>query len=474
MGLLGLCACKQPATPPTATTGTAQTALASDPVPPLPPGDPADEVVLVWGSHDTLSAARQGLTAALKLTMDLPLPFPRVERHGDVFRVVLARGKRGALQPLLLALFKSGQRPIVLLKGQAGGDDVIRLGIVCPEGETAALYPSPLPAAEKPKELARLPLHEVVVPREDDEALAGPGRDREADFDPGAAGKGPASDAERGYLTVLQPQPGVVFGPDVLLPADCTPRDEDNDDGNGRLLQGGRLCLTTRFSGKQGSVPHADLLAVAPSYRRCIHFPDAGTFDGFDHDAQGTQFAVEAAVPKAGAPDTKVPGLRIYAVTPRGDLQLRGQLPGLLRPAYLAEGLIAVADALDATDKTTVPSLVALDGLAKRDLATDAPLPPLRRVWGFAPASFVRFVAKVPQVRPAAPTLSDGQLHATFQQACRADGEKRVRTAAKQDFVQCVLEVEVTVGLDGKNPHQTCRLDNVQNALDEPLTVPCP
>ena len=101
------------------------------------------------------------------------------------------------------------------------------------------------------------------------------------------------------------------------------------------------------------------------------------------------------------------------------------------------------------------------------------PLTP-RRIFSFAPGTFLRLIPKAPLYRPAAPTLQDGRVRASFQESCRPDGEKRVRAAAKSGFVQCVMEVEVEVGLDGARPQQHCRLDNAQNNLDEPLPTPCP
>ena len=515
--LVSLC-CKQPQTPQNTgapdSTAAPLAASAAAPGPgqaagPVP--DPAQEIVVIGSQHDTLSAAREGLEAALKLPVDLPLPFPRVERHADVFRVVLGRGKGAALAGLRAALQAAGKPATVMPAGQAGGDDVIRLGIVCTDGAPAPLYKSPLPKDGALRELARLPTGQVVIPTEEEDAGADEGERR-------GSGHDPTSEAESGYLTVLQPRAGLLPGPTVLLPADCTPRDEDNDDGNGRLLQGGRLCLTTRFSGKQGQVPHADLLAVTPNYRRCVRFFDAGTFDGFDHDHARTQFAVEAALKVAaaepgpgsappGGPGIRVPaggdktpraqqltGLQIYAVSERGELTLRGQLPGLLRPAYLGDHLVAVCEPPAApavsplatppgppasppgAQPDKAPGLVVLDGIAKLEAGSTGgfTLPAPRRIFSFAPGTFIRLVPKVPLYRPAAPTLQDGLVRASFQESCRPDGEKRVRAAAKSSFVQCVMEVEVEVALDGTRPQQRCRLDNAQNNLDEPLPTPCP
>jgi hypothetical protein len=490
--------CKQPQTP-----AEAPDALGAPSAGVGAAADPAQELVLIGSQHDTLSAAREGLEAALKLPVDLPLPFPRVERHADGFRVVLARGKAATLRGLQAALQAAGQRGSVMPAGQAGGDDIIRLGIVCTDGAPAPLYRSPLPKDGVLHEVGQLPTGQVVIPKEEDEA-AGDGDDGERH----GSGHEPSPAAESGYLTVLQPRAGLLLGPTVLLPADCTPRDEDNDDGNGRLLQGGRLCLTTRFSGKQGQVPHADLLAVTPNYRRCVRFPEAGTFDGFDHDAARTQFAVEALLgtPEAGpaqavvagklARPQQLTGLHIYAVSEHGKLLLRGQLPGLQRPAYLGDHLVAVAEpppgspppnglgALPGSPPGSPPGnpldkqpgLVVLDGIAKLSENSGGPiaLPPPRRIFSFAPGTFTRLTPKLPLYRPAAPTLQDGRVRASFQESCRPDGEKRVRAAAKAGFVQCVMEVEVEVALDGTRPQQRCRLDNAQNNLDEPLPTPCP
>lgn len=488
--------CKQPAAPsapaaPAAATSppAASAATAEAPAAATSSGtslDPTQDAVLIGSQHDTLSAAREGLEAALKLPVDLPLPFPRVERHADQFRVVLARGKAAALGTLRAALQAASYPATLAPAGQAGGDDVIRLGIVCTDGSPALLYQSPLPKDAAPRELARLQTGQVVVPKEEDDS---------AGSDEGAHGGGHESspEVESGYLTILQPRAGLLPGPTVLLPADCTPRDEDNDDGNGRLLQGGRLCLTTRFSGKKGQIPHADLLAVTPNYRRCVRFPDAGTFDGFDHDSARTQFAVEAQLRStapeadqggaAGAPKPARPpqgsGLQVYAVSPRGELALRGQLAGLQRPAYLGDHLVAVAEPLPgggpAVPNSLPPGIVVLTGVAKLGAETGAAaLPAPRRIFSFAPGTFLPLSPKGVTYRPAAPTLQDGRVHASFQQGCRPDGDKRVRAAAKGSYVQCVMEVDVEVGLDGSRPQQHCRLDNAQNNLEEPLPTPCP
>lgn len=476
-----------PAAPSAATASSAAAAAPADtPAPAASAGtslEPTQDAVLIGSQHDTLTAAREGLEAALKLPVDLPLPFPRVERHADQFRVVLARGKAAALGPLRAALQAASYPATLTPAGQAGGDDVIRLGIVCTDGSPATLYQAPLAKDAAPRELARLQTGQVVVPKEEDEGA-----------DEGAhGGRESSPEVESGYLTILQPRAGLLPGPTVLLPADCTPRDEDNDDGNGRLLQGGRLCLTTRFSGKKGQIPHADLLAVTPNYRRCVRFPDAGTFDGFDHDAARTQFAVEAqlrsAAPEAdqggaaGAPKTARPpqgsGLQVYTVSPRGELLLRGQLPGLQRPAYLGEHLVAVAEPLigagPAAPSSSPPGIVVLAGAAKLSAEPGtATLPAPRRIFSFAPGAFLPLAPKGATYRPAAPTLQDGRVHASFQQGCRPDGDKRVRAAAKGSYVQCLMEVDVEVGLDGSRPQQHCRLDNAQNNLEEPLPTPCP
>ncbi|HRI54119.1 MAG TPA: hypothetical protein PLW65_28460, partial [Pseudomonadota bacterium] len=111
-------ACKQP---PPAPGPAAAPAAQVDAAVPAAAVDPAQESVLISGQHDTLSAARLGLEAALKLPVDLPLPFPRVEHHADGFRVVLARGRAGELAPLAAALQAAGQRATVTPAGQAGG-----------------------------------------------------------------------------------------------------------------------------------------------------------------------------------------------------------------------------------------------------------------------------------------------------------------------------------------------------------------
>lgn len=480
--------CKQPAAPPAAPAPTAPAPAAADAQAPAAsagtPLDPTLDAVLIGGQHDTLTAAGQGLEAALKLAVDLPLPFPRVERHADEFRVVLARGKAAALTALQAALQAAGYAATLTPAGQAGGDDVVRLGIVCTDGSPALLYQSPLSKDAAPRELARLQTGQIVVPKEEDE---GAGESDEGAHD----GRESSPEVESGYLTVLQPRAGLLPSPTVLLPADCTPRDEDNDDGNGRLLQGGRLCLTTRFSGKKGQIPHADLLAVTPNYRRCVRFPDAGTFDGFDHDSVRTQFAVEAQLrntapeappgpagsPKATARPAPANGLAVYAVSPRGELTLRGQLPGLQRPAYLGEHLVAIAEPQPAGGPAAAalpPGIVVLAGAGKPGALPGAALPAPRRIFSFAPGAYLPLVPKGPTYRPAAPTLHDGRVHASFHQGCRPDGDKRVRAAAKGSFIQCLMEVEVEVGLDGSRPQQHCRLDNVHNNLEEPLPTPCP
>lgn len=433
----------------------------------------AEQVVIVDGAHDTLSAARLGLEAALHLSTDLPLPYPRVERHGDRFRVVLGRGTYASLRPLVRALFAASHPVQVLAAGQAGGDDVIKLGIVCTEGESVPLYATPL--TTPPKELARLKHGQVVVLKEDEE------EPRHGDHD--GDEQQLSEVAERGYLTALQPQLGLVRGPDVLLPADCTPRDEDNDDGNGRILGAGasgsgelgRLCLTTRFAGRVGHLAHADVLAVTPNYRRCLHFPGAGTFDGFDHSRTGSLFAVEVdegahpavgSNPTAGAP--AFVGLRLYAVPAQGPLQPRGQWPGLSRPAFLGDHLIAVSE------EAALAALFLVDGIAKRTAADTSPLPAPRRIAALALADVPRLPERVPVHRPAAPTLAGGRVRASFLRSCRPDGVKRVRAAAGASYVSCVLEIEAEVGLDGSRLERRCRLDNAETPLEEPLPTPCP
>jgi hypothetical protein len=431
--------------------------------------DPAQDYALVLSQHETVGDAATGLAAALKLPTDLPLPFPRVERRGDRFRVLGGRGKGAVLAPVLAALKAAGAAVQAEPAALGGGDDVVRLGIVCTDGTPAPLYAEPLPRTGSPREHSRLEHGQVVVPTEDDE-----------DSGDGA----PSAAAERGLVKVLRPAVGLVHEPDVLFPADCTPRDEDNDDGNGRLLAGGRLCLTTRHSGgyhgpsgaraavaaaASGTrIPRADLIAVSPSYRRCLRIPGAGTFDGFDHNQSGTQFAVEDEQPAgpAAAPGARTT-LRIYTVGERGEPVLRGELPDLLRPAYLDDTLVAVRDA------GGPPELVALDRLGARAATDASPLPKPRVLFALPAQGYVRLVPKAPLYRPAAPTLHEQRAHVTFQLGCRPDAEKRVRAAAGKRFVQCLMETEVEVGLDGTRPERRCRLDNVDNSLDEPLPTPC-
>lgn len=423
-----------------------------------------EQVVIVDSAHDTLGAARVGLEAALRLGTDLPLPYPRVERHGDRFRVVLGRGPYGSLKPLLRALGAASHPVQVLAAGQAGGDDVIKLGIVCTEGESVPLFAAPL--TTPPKELARLKHGQVVVLKEDEEEPRHGGDDGDE--------QELSEVAERGYLTALQPQLGLVRGPDVLLPADCTPRDEDNDDGNGRILGAGgsgglgRLCLTTRFAGRVGHLARADVLAVTPNYRRCLHFPGAGTFDGFDHSRTGSLFAVEIDEPARPAGGPAFVGLRLYAVPEQGGIQARGQWPGLSRPAFLGDHLIAVAE------EAGLVALFQIEGLGHRAAGDASPLPAPRRIAALALSDVPRLPEKVPVHRPAAPTLASGRVRASFLRSCRPDGVKRVRAAAGSSYVSCVLEIEAEVGLDGSRLERRCRLDNAETPLEEPLSTPCP
>lgn len=452
----------------------------------------ADEaVVLVHSAHDTLGAARLALEDALRLPVDLPLPFPRVEKHGDQFRVVLARGPFAMLRPLSQALAAAHKAVQVLTAGQAGGDDIIRLAIVCSPSDSVPLLAMPATGSLAPgKELARLRHGQVLALKEEDEGPAA-GRDDEGGDDDGHA----PTLSEQGYLSVLQPQVGLVHAPDVLLPADCTPRDEDNDDGNGRILTGtsvgapkpgqvGRLCLTTRFSGKQGRQARADLLAVSPNYRRCLRFSGAGTFDGFDHSRDGSHFAVEVVDAKAAAPSAvaasasqpMVAGaaLRVYAVAeasaaPSG-LVARGQWPGLSRPAFLGDHLIAVSE------ESSGVAIWVLEGLGKRAAGDASPLPAPRRVLsvplpGLPPLS-EKLLASVH--RPAAPTLSGDRVKASFLRSCPVDLQKRVKAQAGRGYVACLFELELEVGFDGSRVERRCHIDNADSPLEEPLTVACP
>jgi hypothetical protein len=425
----------------------------------------AEQVVLIDSVHDTLSAARLGLEAALRLPVKLPLPYPRVERHADRFRVLLARGPFSMLRPLHKALLTAGHAVQVLAAGQAGGDDVIRLGIVCTEGESVPLYAA-TPGAPG-KEIARLSHGQVVVLKEDEEELRGA---HEGDDEP------TSETAERGLLTVLQPQQGLVRGPDVLLPPDCTPRDEDNDDGNGRILGAvsgiGRLCLTTRYSGRAGHLSQADVLAVSPNYRRCLHFPGAGTFDGFDHSRSGNHFAVEVDESLRNRPsaDKAAPliGLRLYAVDADGALQVRGQWPGLHRPAFLGDHLVALSEDAASLGVLMIPNV------GRREAGDATPVPPPTRIASLAADAMPRLPDKAPVHRPAAPVLSGDRVRASFVRGCRPEWAKRVKQAAGPGYVLCTLEVEVEVGLHGEGLTRRCKLDNAENSLEEAISIPCP
>lgn len=508
IGLLGLAwalagpACRgKEATPP--------------PVPALPAEPPAkfaaeEAVVLLHSAHDTISAARLALEEALRLPVDLPLPFPRVEKHGDQFRVVLARGPFAVLQPLIKALSaapKPASVPVpiqVQAVGQAGSDDVIRLAIVCSQGDTVPLLAMPTGGTQTPgKEISALRHGQVLALKEEDEGPSS-AHDDEGGEDDGHA----PTLVEQGYLSVLQPQLGLVHAPDVLLPADCTPRDEDNDDGNGRILTGttvgapkpgqvGRLCLTTRFAGKHGRQTRADLLAVSPNYRRCLRFAGAGTFDGFDHARDGSHFAVEiidarspatgsasiagtagASAPVAAASGPAAaaggPALRVYAVSEaapgQSGLSVRAQWPGLSRPAFLADHLIALGD-----DAAGV-SLWSVDGLGKRSAQDKSPLPAPRRLALVSLPGLPPLSDKLQAVvhRPAAPTLSGDRVKASFLRSCPVDLQKRVKSQAGRSYVACLFELEVEVAMDGSRVERRCHIDNAENPLEEPPSVPCP
>lgn len=467
---------------------------------PRPPASPAsvdaaspfaaeEAVVLVHSAHDTLGAARLALEEALRLPVALPLPFPRVERHSDRFRVVLARGPFATLRGLWQSV--AGVQPSVqvLAAGQAGGDDIIRLAIVCSPADSVPLLAAPKEGGLKPgKELLRLRSGQVLVLKEEDEGPTA-GDDEGGGEDSHAPTLG-----EQGYLTVLQPQLGLVHAPDVLLPADCTPRDEDNDDGNGRILTGstvgaprpgqvGRLCLTTRFAGKLERQARADLLAVGPNYRHCLRFAGAGTFDGFDHSRDGGHFAVEVSeskpLPAAGALPAVgalpvVPALRLYAVpeAPPGQsgLQVRGQWPNLSRPAFLGEHLIAVSE------DTAAVALWSIDGLSRRAATDSSPLAAPRRLLQLSlpglPPLPEKLLATVH--RPAAPTLANDRIKVSFLRSCPPDLQKRVRTLAGRHYVACLYELEVEVAPDGTRLERRCRIDNADSPLEEPLSVPCP
>ncbi len=398
----------------------------------------AEVVVLSQGDLDSVQGARLALEAALRLPTALPLPYPRVEHHGDRFRVVLGRGKFGGLRPLLATLGKEAQ---VVRAGEGGNDDVIRLGIICTEGGDVPLFDVALPAAGDPREIGRVGHGKVLVLKE------------EEDLSP----EGGSEEVERGFVHVLAPRAGMVRSTDLLLPPDCTPRDEDNDDGNGRLLSGGRLCLTTRFSGKDGEVNRATLIAVTPSYRRCTRFSDAGTFDSFDQDPTGTQFAVEDRAARGS--------LQVFDVGPDGKLLQRFRLPGLLRPAYLAQGLVATVE--DGAGQ----GLVVIDnghGALRGPVPAAPPVP--ARIFNLTGD---RFQPAAPTYRPAAPTLREGKVVVSFQQGCQKAEQRRVRSVARKDFEQCLLEVEVEVGLDGKGAKRRCSLNNAPSSLEEPLGTPC-
>ncbi|MBL9004442.1 MAG: hypothetical protein JNJ46_09360 [Myxococcales bacterium] len=461
-----------------------------------------EAVVLLHSAHDTLGAARLALEEALRLPVDLPLPFPRVEKHGDQFRVVLARGPFAMLQPLAQALAASHKPAQLLAAGQAGGDDIIRLAIVCSPSDSVPLFSMPPAGAQSPgKEIARLRHGQVLALKEEDEGPAGGHDDEGGEEDE----RRPATLGERGYLSVLQPQLGLVHAPDVLLPADCTPRDEDNDDGNGRILAGtsvgapkpgqvGRLCLTTRFAGKKGRQAQADLLAVSPNYRRCLRFLGAGTFDGFDHAGDGSHFAVEIneaqarslpmAAASAGAhagaatPSNPAggPALRVHAVQEatagQNGVVVRGQWPGLSRPAFLGDDLIAVSE------EPASVALWSIDGLGKRAAGDASVLPAPRRIHQVAlpglPPLGEKLLASVH--RPAAPTLSGERVKASFLRSCPPELAKRVKAQAGRGYVACLFELELEVGVHGSNPaaDRRCHIDNADNPLEEPIRVPCP
>ena len=449
----------------------------------LPSLPPQELVVLVHSTHDTLQSARLGLEAAMRLRVDLPLPFPRVEHSDDHFRVVLARGAFGTLKPLILAVLGELPTAKVIPPSQAGGDDVIRLAVVCTDQARVPLYTTPGVTTKKnllvdtQHPIAHLTHGQVLVLKEDSEGE--PGDEEE--------GSAPTL-AEQGFLQVLQPQPGLVRGTDVLLPADCTPRDEDNDDGNGRILglrkaapgesagkgsaqpeQTGQLCLTTRFSARKDSIAHADVLAVRPNYRSCQRFPEAGTFDGFDHSADGHHFAVEI-IPSPESPTQGVGfhGLDVFAVGAHGEITQRGRLSRLSRPAFLGEQLVAVKE-----DQAGV-EVVGIPGLLRRDPSDGAPLAEPKRLAYVALPSLPPIPASRPHHRPGAPTLSDGKIHVLFQRSCTNEHQKRVRALAGKNYVLCVTDLAVEIPLQGAAPTRICHLDNLDNPLDEPVTIPCP
>ena len=91
------------------------------------------------------------------------------------------------------------------------GDDIIRMAIVCSPADSVPLYAAPKRGCSKPgKELARLHTGQVLALKVEDD---GPGVSDEADE--GSESHAPTL-SEQGYLTVLQPQVGLVHAPDVL------------------------------------------------------------------------------------------------------------------------------------------------------------------------------------------------------------------------------------------------------------------
>lgn len=166
--------------------------------------------------------------------------------------------------------------------------------------------------------------------------------------------------------------------------------------------------------------------------------------------------------------------LRVYAVTEaaagQSGLVARGQWPGLSRPAFLGDHLIAVSE------ESGGVAISVLDGLGKRAAGDASPLPALRRVLsvslpGLPPLS-EKLLASVH--RPAAPTLSGDRVKASFLRSCPADLQKRVKAQAGRSYVACLFELELEVGFDGSRVERRCHIDNADSPLEEPLTVACP
>ena len=313
------------------------------------------------------------------------------------------------------------------------------------------------------------------MPKEEDESRRGAHGSRES-----------SPEVESGYLTILQPRVACCRAPPSFYPPTARRAMRDNDDGNGRLLPGGRLCLTTLFR-QEGQIParrpaggHAELSPLRPASPIPVQRRLRPRL--YPHPVRGGGAAPSAAGGRAGSaagkparPPQGSGHLELCGFcAPRGADAAR-TLPGLPTPAP-SEHLVAVAEPVLRQDPLPLAAAArhrGAHGAASSVLESGTTtMPAPRRIFSFAPGIPFACTQRSDLSAGGADPL-DGRVRASNKTVALMETSVSV-TADQGGTFSASWRSMLRWAWTAARPQQHCRLDNAQNNLEEPLPTPCP